>query len=158
MLNFYRKRTKCEKSIIFEPKYIIKILKNIIMKTFKKLLVLLGIVAIVAVSAINYKLGSADYKSGSTSLLTLEALALGETGGGSSESCLVNQSSINGRKKAATTSPYCYKDRSGADLFCGYVYTCVPLVTATPTPCIASSCSGNGCYTSNQAPASDNMQ
>jgi hypothetical protein len=57
-------------------------MKQINSLPLRKVLMLLGASAILTVSAINVELASADYGKNSSSLLTLEALADGETGGG----------------------------------------------------------------------------
>jgi hypothetical protein len=117
----------------------------------KKDLMLTGAGALVAVSVINTKLASADYDRNSSSLLTLEALADGESGSGGSENgCLINQNPVKGNKKEITNYR-CYQDRPGPDLYCGIVVEC-EAQTSSSTTCTSRVCTGSGCYRSSQMP------
>ncbi|MDR2407266.1 MAG: hypothetical protein LBE13_04025 [Bacteroidales bacterium] len=123
----------------------------------KKVVGLLGLVAFVALCAINFKIGSADYNQKSrASLLTLEALANGEAGGGeASTSCLINKTPVLGYKKSVTTQMHCYGDRTGPDRWYGAMIECAKNKNVN-NYCTENKCNSTGCYVSDQKPTKSN--
>jgi hypothetical protein len=130
------------------------------MKTFKNVslkkgLLLLTAGAFIAFCMFNVKLGLSDYDKTSIVSFTMEAL----TSESNAVSCLVNGNQLTkNRSKYSSemgSSVYCYKKKAiGPDLYQGKIEGCMPV--SYTSYCKPSSCSGNGCYVSNQAPASDN--
>jgi hypothetical protein len=110
----------------------------------------------------NVIIGSTNYGKVSSSLLTLEALAAGETGGseiGYASSCLLAGSTVTGIKKTPPANKYCYKDRQGPDLCNGIIVECKEQSTYS-SPCTDFSCNTKvqWCYLSSTSPTSDNFK
>jgi hypothetical protein len=130
--------------------YLLK--KFIFMKQLKKILVLLGSGAFIALVMINIKIGYTIYNEISSSLLTLEAMSSESSGG----SCLQAGSPVKGGKKTSSANSNCYQYRQGPDYYSGSVVECEAR-NSSSTWCTSFTCSGgSGCYTSSQKPTSDN--